>query len=221
AVLVFVFQAEDGIRDRNVTGVQTCALPIYRQTGWVELNKCWGSKERTLLVCTHQSACIRVLSQSGHMVHVAVATGTQDNCVTGMSLELTGDQGTGNDAAGALRTVVLKGSNILHIVVSKKLHVAESQLAVKRRGRRQLQLLTCLSTGVVGAGNLHTTEGTGSQGAAVFTSEWRTDCVHVVNNAWGFHRQAPAVRLTATVVAALNGVFCVTVSGVVVNLLRA
>src|SRR5699024_12187553 len=24
----FVFQAEDGIRDRNVTGVQTCALPI-------------------------------------------------------------------------------------------------------------------------------------------------------------------------------------------------
>src|SRR5699024_12097809 len=25
---VFIFQAEDGIRDRNVTGVQTCALPI-------------------------------------------------------------------------------------------------------------------------------------------------------------------------------------------------
>src|SRR5699024_11264488 len=25
----FVFQAEDGIRDRNVTGVQTCALPIF------------------------------------------------------------------------------------------------------------------------------------------------------------------------------------------------
>src|SRR5699024_11641784 len=24
----FCFQAEDGIRDRNVTGVQTCALPI-------------------------------------------------------------------------------------------------------------------------------------------------------------------------------------------------
>src|SRR5699024_7617479 len=27
-VIVFFFQAEDGIRDRNVTGVQTCALPI-------------------------------------------------------------------------------------------------------------------------------------------------------------------------------------------------
>src|SRR5690554_1893590 len=27
----FFFQAEDGIRDADVTGVQTCALPIYRQ----------------------------------------------------------------------------------------------------------------------------------------------------------------------------------------------
>src|SRR5688500_20194993 len=28
--LIFLFQAEDGIRDYKVTGVQTCALPIYR-----------------------------------------------------------------------------------------------------------------------------------------------------------------------------------------------
>src|SRR5690606_39933205 len=27
--MVFFFQAEDGIRDFHVTGVQTCALPIY------------------------------------------------------------------------------------------------------------------------------------------------------------------------------------------------
>src|SRR5436189_2973366 len=29
-VRYFFFQAEDGIRDTSVTGVQTCALPIYR-----------------------------------------------------------------------------------------------------------------------------------------------------------------------------------------------
>src|SRR5256885_9456383 len=29
-VVVFFFQAEDGIRDYKVTGVQTCALPISR-----------------------------------------------------------------------------------------------------------------------------------------------------------------------------------------------
>src|SRR5205823_7193550 len=28
----FFFQAEDGIRDKLVTGVQTCALPIYTRT---------------------------------------------------------------------------------------------------------------------------------------------------------------------------------------------
>src|SRR5699024_11726299 len=30
----FYFQAEDGIRDRNVTGVQTCALPISNSAGY-------------------------------------------------------------------------------------------------------------------------------------------------------------------------------------------
>src|SRR5207248_7170996 len=30
----FFFQAEDGIRDRTVTGVQTCALPIYGGRTW-------------------------------------------------------------------------------------------------------------------------------------------------------------------------------------------
>src|SRR5256886_15284731 len=31
SVVFFFFQAEDGIRDLTVTGVQTCALPISRQ----------------------------------------------------------------------------------------------------------------------------------------------------------------------------------------------
>src|SRR5207248_5619527 len=38
-VIFFFFQAEDGIRDRTVTGVQTCALPISsvlaRDEGWM------------------------------------------------------------------------------------------------------------------------------------------------------------------------------------------
>src|SRR5437868_7908836 len=36
-LVIFFFQAEDGIRGRNVTGVQTCALPICRFT--------WSAKE--------------------------------------------------------------------------------------------------------------------------------------------------------------------------------
>src|SRR5699024_3160911 len=39
------FQAEDGIRDRNVTGVQTCALPIWvsgRFPGARSVDELWG-----------------------------------------------------------------------------------------------------------------------------------------------------------------------------------
>ena len=32
-IIIFFFQAEDGIRDIGVTGVQTCALPIYLPDG--------------------------------------------------------------------------------------------------------------------------------------------------------------------------------------------
>src|SRR5207249_6477472 len=38
----FFFQAEDGIRDRNVTGVQTCALPIFHR---VASASCRGSDD--------------------------------------------------------------------------------------------------------------------------------------------------------------------------------
>src|SRR5207237_2005399 len=34
-VFCFFFQAEDGIRDSSVTGVQTCALPILRAADYV------------------------------------------------------------------------------------------------------------------------------------------------------------------------------------------
>src|SRR2546427_6317181 len=36
SVVFFFFQAEDGIRDLTVTGVQTCALPISRRISSLE-----------------------------------------------------------------------------------------------------------------------------------------------------------------------------------------
>src|SRR5271165_6251187 len=40
----FFFQAEDGIRDFHVTGVQTCALPIYERRTLKLLQ--WGQPRR-------------------------------------------------------------------------------------------------------------------------------------------------------------------------------
>src|SRR5256886_4336018 len=51
---VFFFQAEDGIRDLTVTGVQTCALPISRAptTGFRRSGSpCPSRARRTPLVC--------------------------------------------------------------------------------------------------------------------------------------------------------------------------
>src|SRR2546422_7629474 len=41
-IFFFFFQAEDGIRDVAVTGVQTCALPISHGGTWVEDRVTYG-----------------------------------------------------------------------------------------------------------------------------------------------------------------------------------
>src|SRR2546430_11352518 len=53
--LFFFFQAEDGIRDLTVTGVQTCALPIYLELpGDVFIDR-----ERAWIAIHHVQALLR------------------------------------------------------------------------------------------------------------------------------------------------------------------
>src|SRR5699024_11461638 len=49
-ICCFFFQAEDGIRDRNVTGVQTCALPISLAIQNEIINEAKGKIERAKLL---------------------------------------------------------------------------------------------------------------------------------------------------------------------------
>src|SRR5438093_13069485 len=50
----FFFQAEDGIRDWSVTGVQTCALPISSKASaeWClrAVDQCWRQKESRIRI---------------------------------------------------------------------------------------------------------------------------------------------------------------------------
>src|SRR5256885_1237718 len=60
--MVFFFQAEDGIRDFKVTGVQTCALPIYVFTTGATLAEAARALERagarTVLAVTFGRAAL-------------------------------------------------------------------------------------------------------------------------------------------------------------------
>src|SRR5439155_5499650 len=62
---VFFFQAEDGIRDGHVTGVQTCALPIcYERPGPVPVDRNRGLRIRDLQVARNVEQ-VRELAQLG------------------------------------------------------------------------------------------------------------------------------------------------------------
>src|SRR2546430_11057986 len=66
ALLFFFFQAEDGIRDLTVTGVQTCALPISVPVATIRLPmmataSAWG----WFLSTVHTLALVMMLSAAG------------------------------------------------------------------------------------------------------------------------------------------------------------
>src|SRR5205085_3253200 len=72
----FFFQAEDGIRDLTVTGVQTCALPIYRrrclpcQTAAPITSVCTPSTSRVVPNCSQDPGTL-----PRHIPHPAAARG--------------------------------------------------------------------------------------------------------------------------------------------------
>src|SRR5207249_6496227 len=68
---LFFFQAEDGIRARNVTGVQTCALPISPLIVPVLLGPQWTATIRPMQVLT-----IWGLTRGLHAPHRAVLFST-------------------------------------------------------------------------------------------------------------------------------------------------
>src|SRR5271168_443042 len=113
----FFFQAEDGIRDRTVTGVQTCALPILNE----------GDPQYVTFKCFDQK---RLLSfQKGLVVEVAGAHVQEVNQptvtkVTGSPLDIS------QIPTGGKQTITLDGT-LLDSVTGVNLKLGTVSLSLK------------------------------------------------------------------------------------------
>src|SRR5256885_16905304 len=72
----FFFQAEDGIRDYKVTGVQTCALPISQPqaAGRAHGTRRGSGVPRTRAAASRMSAMLATASAASHESHRAMLT---------------------------------------------------------------------------------------------------------------------------------------------------
>src|SRR5438874_8235605 len=62
-ILSFFFQAEDGIRDLYVTGVQTCALPIWSSWLWRRWLQRFAQTAEAISATTKKTEKVRITAE--------------------------------------------------------------------------------------------------------------------------------------------------------------
>src|SRR5258708_13668975 len=75
--MIFFFQAEDGIRDDLVTGVQTCALPISRTTRFRDSDKARALAARITELC-EPGRQYKLMEVCGGNTHTIYKHGLED-----------------------------------------------------------------------------------------------------------------------------------------------
>src|SRR5436305_4554300 len=94
----FFFQAEDGIRDADVTGVQTCALPISFQY----------SCARMKVNCSPRSGPCRTMPQVRCTAQAAAASRIRLSRVAARSQRRSEERRVGKECRGRGRTEIRK-----------------------------------------------------------------------------------------------------------------
>src|SRR5699024_11461284 len=91
-LIYFCCQAEDGIRDRNVTGVQTCALPIYRR----ETEQGTSSNRVTSLLNEHRKTVANSIRASSQAIKKESSC-AKSNIIIGLSLRRSEERRVGKE----------------------------------------------------------------------------------------------------------------------------
>src|SRR3712207_4304139 len=142
-VFFFFFQAEDGIRDIGVTGVQTCALPISLDIGaedlpvllaglgdeWRGFSVTMPCKQAAVEVADVVEPLPRLLHAANTLVRTDAGWRAENTDVTGigMALQLAGVEqvgpaaivGAGGTAAAAAVALSSLGAEQIEVVVRK------------------------------------------------------------------------------------------------------
>ena len=120
----------------------------------MDLGVAWVREVSALLVCGPLSGNRATHSVGGEVEYVNVSTGCQADCVGSIGLELTGNQVTNGDTTG----YAVNNNQVQHLTTGIHLNRTSLDLTGQCGVRTQQQLLTGLTTGIEGTGNLSTTE---------------------------------------------------------------
>src|SRR5690348_17731934 len=110
----FFFQAEDGIRDGRVTGVQTCALPICRINHRDGTTKRWSPEAIEKLLAHHWPGNVRELKNAVERAAILA------DAVIGPDLVAI--------SGGRPRTGTTAQGSVLHVPVGSTLEEVERRL---------------------------------------------------------------------------------------------
>src|SRR5258708_17119598 len=103
---LFFFQAEDGIRDDLVTGVQTCALPISPDAAGAAVGRCFGPTSINELL--HEVFRLGVAVLHRGRLHEVRARAFERASDASIESELDTADGIDDDACGVRRVVHLE-----------------------------------------------------------------------------------------------------------------
>src|SRR5258708_37341292 len=85
--IIFFFQAEDGIRDDLVTGVQTCALPISINTSTAKVNQPFDAVVIAPVVSGDGIAIAAGVHVTGHIKELTEAVKPEDQAILALSFD--------------------------------------------------------------------------------------------------------------------------------------
>jgi len=175
---------------------------VYGDTGGMNLSISRVGEVGTFLVNLDGGGSVGTHGVGRQEEGIAVASGTDNNGMSGEAFNFTGNQVTSDDAA----RLAIDDDQVEHFIAGIQFDRPFVHLTAQGGVGTQKQLLSCLALGVERTGNLSPTKGAVVQQAAVFAGERYTLSDALVDNAVGDFSQAVDISLPGSVVSTLDGI---------------